>query len=74
MLKHSGLTNALLATAAVFSAEQENIAVYAGVNESGFYYYEGTTQDTTGFELELFGSITDNIKCKLRLYFLRYKR
>lgn len=72
-VKTQWFDNALLATAAVFSAEQENIAVYAGVNESGFYYYEGTTQDTTGFELELFGSITDNINANFAYTFLDIK-
>ncbi|NQY89020.1 MAG: TonB-dependent siderophore receptor [Colwellia sp.] len=51
----------LLATFAVFSAEQDNIAVYAGVNELGNYYYKGTTMDSSGFELEVFGHLTDNI-------------
>ncbi|MBZ2193178.1 TonB-dependent siderophore receptor [Pseudoalteromonas arctica] len=51
----------LLATFAVFSAKQDNIATYAGLNASGFTYYKGADQDTQGFELELTGHITDDL-------------
>lgn len=51
----------LLATFAVFRAEQENIAVYAGRNALGKSYYEGTTMNSNGFELEVVGHVTDNL-------------
>ena len=51
----------LLATFAVFRAEQDNIAVFAGFNELGNYYYKGTTIDSNGFELEVVGRLTDNL-------------
>jgi len=51
----------LLATFAVFRAEQDNIATFAGINGLGEYYYEGTTMDSSGFELEIVGHLTDNL-------------
>ena len=51
----------LLATFAIFRAEQDNIAVFAGINDLGNYYYEGTTMDSNGFELEVVGHLTDNL-------------
>jgi outer membrane receptor for ferric coprogen and ferric-rhodotorulic acid len=51
----------LLATFAVFRAEQDNIAVFAGINDLGNYYYKGTTIDSNGFELEIIGRLTDNL-------------
>lgn len=60
----------LLTTFAVFSAEQDNIAVFAGVNEVGSYYYEGTTMDSTGFEVEVAGNITENLNANFAYTFL----
>jgi len=51
----------LLATFAIFRAEQDNIAVFAGINDLGNYYYKGTTMDSNGFELEIVGHLTDNL-------------
>ncbi|MBA6265524.1 MAG: TonB-dependent siderophore receptor [Colwellia sp.] len=51
----------LLATFAVFRAEQDNIAVFAGINDLGNYYYKGTIIDSNGFELEIIGRLTDNL-------------
>jgi outer membrane receptor for ferric coprogen and ferric-rhodotorulic acid len=51
----------LLATFAIFRAEQDNIAVFAGINDLGNYYYKGTTMDSNGFELEVVGHVTDNL-------------
>ncbi|WP_085299412.1 TonB-dependent siderophore receptor [Cognaticolwellia mytili] len=51
----------LLATFALFRAEQDNIAVFAGINASGKYYYKGTTTESSGFELELVGHLSDNL-------------
>lgn len=60
-IKTQWFDDKLLATFAIFSAEQENIATYAGLNAGGFNYYKGSDQDTQGFEVELTGSITDNL-------------
>jgi len=58
--------NNLLATFAIFSAEQENLSSFAGVNpENGNYYYEGVNVKSEGFELEVVGSITDNLNVLL---------
>ena len=51
----------LLATFAIFRAEQDNIAVFAGINDLGKYYYKGTTMDSTGFELEVVGHVTEEL-------------
>ena len=51
----------LLATFAIFCAEQDNIAVFAGLNDLGKYYYKGTTMDSSGFELEVVGHLTDEL-------------
>jgi outer membrane receptor for ferric coprogen and ferric-rhodotorulic acid len=60
-IKTQWLDDSLLASFAVFRAEQDNIAVYAGLNALGQYYYEGTTMDSNGFELEVVGHVTDNL-------------
>ncbi|HBY85217.1 MAG TPA: TonB-dependent siderophore receptor, partial [Colwellia sp.] len=51
----------LLASFAIFRAEQDNIAVFAGINDLGKYYYKGTTMESSGFELEVAGHLTDNL-------------
>ena len=51
----------LLASFAIFRAEQDNIAVFAGINDLGKYYYKGTTMESSGFELEVVGHLTDNL-------------
>jgi len=60
----------LLTTFAVFSAEQENIAVFAGVHDDGTFYYEGATMDSTGFEVEVAGNITDNLNANFSYTFV----
>jgi outer membrane receptor for ferric coprogen and ferric-rhodotorulic acid len=60
-VKTQWLDDNLLATFAVFRAEQDNIAVFAGLNALGEYYYKGTTMDSSGFELEVAGHLTDNL-------------
>jgi len=64
-LKTQWFDDMLLATFALFSGEQENIAAYAGINAAGFSYYEGTNVDSKGFEFELTGQITDNLNTVL---------
>ena len=63
----------VLATVAVFSAEQENIAVYAGANAAGFAYYEGVTQNTEGFELEVSGQVAEKLNVNFAYTFLDIK-
>ncbi|MBU2916394.1 TonB-dependent siderophore receptor [Psychrosphaera sp. F3M07] len=60
-IKTQWFNDDLLATFAVFSAEQDNLANYAGINANGNYYYTGINVQSTGFELELVGKITDNL-------------
>lgn len=60
-LKTQWLDDNLLVTFALFRAEQDNIAVFAGINDTGTYYYKGTTQDSNGFELEVTGHLTDSL-------------
>ncbi|MDB2386898.1 TonB-dependent siderophore receptor [Shewanella sp.] len=60
-LKTQWLDDNLLVTFALFRAEQDNIAVFAGINDTGKYYYKGTTQDSNGFELEVTGHLTDSL-------------
>ncbi len=60
----------LLATFSVFSAEQENVSVFAGLNTTGDYYYEGTTMETEGFEFEVVGHITENLNTYFAYTFL----
>ncbi|MEI6893469.1 MAG: TonB-dependent siderophore receptor [Colwellia sp.] len=70
-LKTQWFDDMLLATFAVFSAEQDNIATYAGTNPNTLkYYYEGTTMDSKGFEFELVGQITDNLNAVFAYTFL----
>ena len=54
-LKTQWLDDRLLATFALFSGEQENIAAYAGISPDGFNYYEGTNVESKGFEFESYG-------------------
>jgi outer membrane receptor for ferric coprogen and ferric-rhodotorulic acid len=60
-LKTLWLDNDLMATFALFSAEQNNLASYAGLNANGNYYYKGVNVESKGFEVEVTGRITDNL-------------
>ncbi len=60
-VKTQWFDDSLLATFAIFSAEQQNIAAYAGLNADLQYYYKGTNVDSSGFEMEVSGNITDNL-------------
>lgn len=66
-VKAEWLDRRLLTTFAWFSAEQENLATYAGLNDSGTYYYEGVDIDSKGFELEVAGSINEYVDVILGL-------
>lgn len=50
----------LLTTFAIFTAEQDNLASYAGLNANALNYYKGINIESKGFEFELVGYITDN--------------
>lgn len=63
--KTQWLDDRLLATFAIFSAEQDNFATFAGINENGNYYYKGTSIKSKGFEFELVGQLTDNLNAVL---------
>jgi len=69
-IKTQWLDDNLLTTFSIFRAEQENIAVYAGVNALGLAYYEGTTQDAEGYEFELFGQLADNVNVNFAYTYL----
>ena len=69
-LKSQWLDDNLLATFAIFSSEQENIATFAGLNAVGKYYYKGTNVESKGFEVEVTGHITDNLNAVLAYTFL----
>ncbi|MBA6296671.1 TonB-dependent siderophore receptor [Colwellia sp. MB02u-9] len=65
-LKTQWFDHNLLATFAVFSAEQEDLATYAGTNpETAQFYYKGTNVKSKGFEVEIVGQITEQLNVLL---------
>lgn len=53
----------LLTTFAYFTAEQDNLAAYAGTNpETLQYYYKGVSVESDGFEIEVAGRVTDDLR------------
>ena len=60
-VKTQWLDDNLLATFALFSAEQDNFATFAGINAEGKYYYKGTSIKSKGYEFEMVGRISDNL-------------
>lgn len=56
-LKGEWFDRRLYASAALFKAEQDNYAEWAGYNVDGISYYEGTDLRSEGFELEVAGRI-----------------
>jgi len=53
----------LLTTFAYFTAEQDNLAAYAGTNPDTLqYYYEGVSVESNGFEVEVAGQVTDALR------------
>jgi len=60
-VKTQWLDDSLLATFAIFSAEQQGLPKFAGLNATGQYYYEGTDVKSKGFEVEIAGQVTDNL-------------
>lgn len=52
----------LIGTVALFQADQENYAEYAGFDtDSGLSYYQGTDVTSKGFELEALGAASDSL-------------
>lgn len=65
-IKAQWLDDNLLATFAIFSAEQDNFPVQKpGLNANGNVYYGGINIESTGFEFELVGQVTDNLSAVL---------
>lgn len=64
-VKTQWFDDSVLATFALFSAEQDNLASFAGYNAAGNYYYEGINVESKGFEFEVTGNITDNLNAVL---------
>lgn len=53
----------LLTTFAYFTAEQDNLAAYAGTNPDTLqYYYKGVSVESDGFEIEVAGRVTDDLR------------
>ena len=62
-LKAQWFDDALLTTVAYFTAEQDNLASYAGTNpETAQFYYEGVSVESSGFEFEMVGQVTDSLR------------
>ncbi|WP_156810441.1 TonB-dependent siderophore receptor [Pseudoxanthomonas sp. GW2] len=60
-IKASWLDDRLLATMAVFRADQKNLATPVGVNDLGTYIYAGVDVESRGVELEATGRINDHL-------------
>jgi len=64
-VKSLWLDKNLMATFALFSAEQQNLASYAGLNADAQYYYKGINIESKGLEVELNGHITEHVNAML---------
>ncbi len=60
-VKVQWLDNSLMTSFAIFTAEQENFAQYAGTTPAGIYYYEGVSVESKGYEFEAVGSVTEQL-------------
>jgi outer membrane receptor for ferric coprogen and ferric-rhodotorulic acid len=60
-LKADWLDKRLLTTLAWFTAQQEGLATFAGLNDNGNYYYVGQDVDAEGFEFEAQGQLNDHV-------------
>ncbi|MFD2165906.1 TonB-dependent siderophore receptor [Thalassotalea euphylliae] len=60
-LKAQWLDDRLLTTFAVFTAEQDDLAAFAGVRPDGRNYYKGVNVESKGVEIEVVGRLTDNL-------------
>ncbi|MBM0106279.1 TonB-dependent siderophore receptor [Steroidobacter sp. S1-65] len=64
-LKAEWLDERLLTTLALFEAEQEDLATFAGQHPDGQYYYEGVDVNSRGIELEVVGRIGEHVNLVL---------
>lgn len=55
------LERRVLATVALFKAEQEDLATFAGMNEDQQYYYKGVDVKSQGIEVEVVGRLNENV-------------
>ena len=60
-IKADWLDKRLLTTLALFTAEQKGLGTFAGMNDSGQYYYEGVDIDSKGVELEVAGRMNEYV-------------
>jgi outer membrane receptor for ferric coprogen and ferric-rhodotorulic acid len=60
-VKAEWLDKRLLATFAIFAAEQKGLGTYAGMTEDARYYYEGVDVDSKGIELEIVGRLSEYV-------------
>jgi outer membrane receptor for ferric coprogen and ferric-rhodotorulic acid len=70
-VKAEWLDRKLLTTFAVFGAQQEGLATYAGLTESGQYFYTPQDVKSRGFEAEASGKIGTDAKLSLGLTHLK---
>jgi outer membrane receptor for ferric coprogen and ferric-rhodotorulic acid len=55
------LDKRVLATVALFKAEQEDLATFAGMSDGGQYYYEGVDVKSKGIEVEVVGRLSQHV-------------
>lgn len=55
------LDRRVLATVALFKAEQEDLATFAGMSDGGQYYYEGVDVSSKGIEVEVVGRLGEHV-------------
>jgi outer-membrane receptor for ferric coprogen and ferric-rhodotorulic acid len=72
-VKADWLDQRVLTTLAWFTAEQEGLGTFAGMNENGNYYYEGVDIDSEGYELEVVGRLNDYVDLVLGFTLLELK-
>jgi len=59
-LKAELLERRVLATVALFKAEQEDLATFAGMTQDQQYYYEGVDVSSKGIEVEVVGHLSEH--------------
>lgn len=60
-VKAEWLDQRLLTTLAWFKAEQDNLATGAGYNANAQFYYTGVDVESTGYELEITGHVSEHV-------------
>lgn len=70
-IKTQWLDQQLLTTFALFSAEQQGLATYAGINSAGTYYYAPKDVTSRGFEFEASGKLSRDTQLTVGLTRLR---